>query len=109
LKKEVYGLKQAPKAWYSRLDKYLQHQGFRKENADKNIYIKVNQNNLLIIEVYVDDTIFSSNDDRMSWKFDKDMKNEFEMYLLGELYFFLGLHVCQLDTCIFISHTKYIK
>jgi hypothetical protein len=109
LKKALYGLKQAPRAWYSRLDRYLQQQGFRKGNADNNLYIKVNQNNLLIIEVYVDDIIFGSNDDRMSQKFAKDMHNEFEMSLLGELSFFLGLHICQLDTCIFISQTKYIK
>ena len=93
LKKELYGLKQAPRAWYSRLDRYLQQQGFRKGNLDNNLYIKVNQNNLLLFEVYVDDIIFGSNDDRMSQKFAKDMKNEFEMSLLGELYFFLGLHI----------------
>jgi hypothetical protein len=109
LKKALYGLKQAPRAWYSRLDRYLQQQGFRKGNADNNLYIKVNQNNLLIIEVYVDDIIFGSNDDRMSQKFAKDMQNEFKMSLLGELSFFLGLCICQLDTCIFISQTKYIK
>jgi hypothetical protein len=53
--------------------------------------------------------MFGSNDDRMSQKFDKDMQNEFKMSLLGELSFFLGLHVCQLDTGIFISQTNYIK
>jgi hypothetical protein len=109
LKKELYGLKQAPRAWYSRLERYLQQKGFKKDNVDNNIYIKVNQNNLLIIEVYVDDIIFGSNDDRMSHKFSKDMHNEFEMSLLGELSFFLGLCICQLDIGIFISQTKYIK
>jgi hypothetical protein len=91
------------------LDKYLQQQGFRKGNADNNLYIKVNQDSILIIEVYVDDIIFGSDDDRMSQKFAKDMHNEFEMSLLGELSFFLGLHICQQDKGIFISQTKYIK
>jgi hypothetical protein len=109
LKKALYGLKQAPRAWYSRLDKYLQQQGFRKGNADRNIYIKVDRDNILIIEVYVDDIIFGSDDDRMSKKFSKDMQNEFEMSLLGELNFFLGLQISQLDEGIFISQTKYIK
>jgi hypothetical protein len=109
LKKALYGLKQAPRAWYSRLDRYLQQQGFRKGNADNNLYIKVDQDNILIIEVYVDDIIFGSDDDRMSKKFSKDMQNEFEMSLLGELTFFLGLQICQLDKGIFISQTKYIK
>jgi hypothetical protein len=57
LKKALYGLKQAPRAWYSRLDKYLQQAGFRKGSADNNLYIKVSQGNILLIEVYVDDII----------------------------------------------------
>ena len=42
-------------------------------------------------------------------KFAKDMKNEFEMSLLGELQFFLGLHICQSNQWFFISQTKYIR
>jgi hypothetical protein len=63
----------------------------------------------LLIEVYVDDIIFGSDDDRMSQKFAKDMQNEFEMSLLGELSFFLGLQMCQRNQGIFISQTKYIR
>jgi hypothetical protein len=66
LKKTLYSLKQAPRAWYSRLDKYLQQAGFRKGSADKNLYIKVSQGNILLIEVYVDDIIFGSDDDILS-------------------------------------------
>jgi hypothetical protein len=73
LNKVVYGLKQAPRAWYSRLDKYLQQEGFRKGSANNNLYIKVTQDNILLIEVYVDDIIFRSTDDRLSQKFAKDM------------------------------------
>ena len=91
LKNALYGLKQAPRAWYSKLDRYLQQEGFRKGNTNNNIYIKVDQDSILIIEVYVDDITFGSDDDRMSQKFSKDMQNEFEMSLLGDLTFFLGL------------------
>jgi hypothetical protein len=94
LKKDLYGLKQAPRAWYSILEIYLQQQGFRKGNADNNLYIKVNQDSILLIEVYVHNIIFGSDDDRMRQKFAKDMQNEFEMSFLGELYFFLGLQIC---------------
>jgi hypothetical protein len=94
LKKAPYGLKQAPRAWYSRLDRCIQQQGFRKGNVHINIYIKVNQGSILIIEVYVHDIIFGSDDDRMSKKFSIDMHNEFEVSLLGEFSFFLGLSIC---------------
>lgn len=43
---------------------------------------------MIIIEVYVDDIIFGSDDNRLSWNFEKDMQNEFEMYLLGQFTFF---------------------
>jgi hypothetical protein len=66
LKAALYGLKQAPRAWYSILDKYLQQEGFKKGSANNNLYIKVSQCNILLIEVYVDDIIFGSDDDRLS-------------------------------------------
>jgi hypothetical protein len=91
------------------LDRYLQQQGFRRGNVDSNLYIKVDQGSVIMIEVYVDDIIFGSDDDILSHKFSKDMHNEFEMPMLGELNFFLGLHISQLDEVIFISQTKYIK
>jgi hypothetical protein len=102
LKKELYGLKKAPIAWYSRLDKYIQQHGFRKGNIDNNIYIKMDRDNILIIEVYVDDIIFGSGDDMMIQEFSKDMHNEFEMSLLGEFTLFFGLHICQCDKGAFI-------
>jgi hypothetical protein len=109
LKKALYGLKQAPGAWYSRLDRYLQQTGFRKGNEDDNLYIKVTQDSILLIEVYVGDIIFGSDDNMLRQKFAKDMQNEFEMSLLGEISFFLGLHICQRNQGIFVSQTKYIR
>ena len=69
----------------------------------------MDQDSILIIEVHVDDIIFGSDDDMMSYKFSKDMNNEFDMYLLGELTFFLGLQICKRGKGIFISQTKYIR
>jgi hypothetical protein len=109
LEEEVYIEQLVPRAWYSRLDKYLQQAGFRKGSADNNLYIKVTQDGILLIEVYIDDIIFGSTDDRLSQKFAKDMQNEFEMSLLGELSFFLGLQIRQSNQGIFISQTKYIR
>jgi hypothetical protein len=63
----------------------------------------------MLIEVYVDDIIFGSDDDRMSQKFSKDMQNEFEMYFLEELSLFLGFHIYNNKKGIFISQTKYIR
>ena len=102
-------LKQAPRAWYSILDRYLIQQKFKSGSADSNLYIKQDNESILIIEVYVDDIIFGSDDDSLSQQFAKDMQKEFEMSLLGELTFFLGLQISQRTEGIFITQTKYIK
>ena len=73
LKKEIYGLKQAPRAWYARLDHYLQQQGFKKVVARSNLYIKTDEDKLLVTLVYVDDLNFASNNDEMSHEFAQNM------------------------------------
>jgi hypothetical protein len=60
LKKALYGLKQAPRAWYSPAGRV------QKGSVDNNLYIKVTQDSILLIEVYVDDIIFGSDDDKLS-------------------------------------------
>ena len=64
---------------------------------------------MIIIQVYVDDIIFGSDDERLSQQFAKDMQKEFEMSLLGALKFFLGVQISQQNNGIFISQSKYIK
>eukprot|EP00253_Pinus_taeda_P001482 PITA_01482 len=95
LKKALYGLKQAPRAWNYHLDKYLHQQGFSKGSVDSNLYTKIDNNKFLILVVYVDDIIFDSNEEAMSQNFSSIMQQEFEMSLLGELTYFLGLQVQQ--------------
>eukprot|EP00253_Pinus_taeda_P028408 PITA_28408 len=109
LKKALYGLKQAPRAWYYHLDKYLHQQGFSKGSADSNLYIKIDNDKLLILVVYVDDIIFGSNEEPMSQHFALVMQKEFEMSLLGELTYFLGLQIQKNRDGIFLSQTKYLK
>ena len=82
--KALYGLKQAPRAWYSRLDKYLQKKGFKK-GVDNKLYIKANDNELLIVVVYVDNIMFGSNKYELAKGFAEEMKSEFEMFMIGEI------------------------
>eukprot|EP00253_Pinus_taeda_P015671 PITA_15671 len=93
--KALYGLKQAPRAWYYRLDKYIHQQGFSKGSVDSNLHINFENDKLLILVVYVDDIIFGSNEEAMSQSFALVMQKEFEMSLLGELTYFLGLQIQQ--------------
>ena len=61
LKKALYGLKQDPRAWFSRLDNYLKQQGYKRGAIDNNLYIKFENENMIIVVVYVDNIIFGSD------------------------------------------------
>jgi hypothetical protein len=95
LKKDLYGLKQAPRAWYHRLDTYLKDKGFKRGIVDNNLYIKTEDDDFLIVLVYVDDFIFGCNKDSLVQWFSSAMESEFEMSMIGELSFFLGLQITQ--------------
>jgi len=82
--------------------------GFNKGTADSNLYFKIDHENILIVEVFVDDIIFGGKDS-MCKTFANQMKSEFEMSMLGEMNFFLGLQITQTKKGIFISQTKYVK
>ncbi len=77
LKKALYGLKHAPRAWYARLDRYLQQEGLNKGSAYSNHYVRIEHDSLTIIEMYVDDIIFGSVDDNITKKFVATMQSEF--------------------------------
>ena len=109
LKKALCGLKQAPRHWYARLDKYLQDKGFKKGYVDRNLYIKHEGDDLLIVLVYVDDIIFGcTNNSSVQW-FANSMQSEFEMSMIGELSYFLGLQISQKPEGLFLSQEKYLK
>ena len=90
LKKALYGLKQAPRAWYSRIDSYLTENGFHRSESEPTLYTKDDeQGKMLIVFLYVDDLIFTS-DFGISY-FKAIMESEFEMTDLGLMKFFWAL------------------
>ena len=64
---------------------------------------------MLVVQIYVDDIIFGATNKILCKKFTKLMQGEFEMSLMGELNYFIGLQVKQTKDETFISQTKYIK
>jgi len=106
LKKALYGLKQAPRSWYDRLKSFLIEQSFTRGQVDKTLFIKKVNSDLLIVQIYVDDIIFSATNKILCKKFSNRMLKEFEMSMMGELNFFLGLQVKQLKHGAFLSQTK---
>ncbi|GJS63000.1 retrovirus-related pol polyprotein from transposon TNT 1-94 [Tanacetum coccineum] len=109
LKKALYGLKQAPKAWYDRLKAFLIKHEYKMGMVDNTLFTKKKSSNLIIVQIYVDDIIFGSTCQDMCDEFAKIMHDEFEMSMMGELNFFLGLQIKQMEDGIFFNQSKYIK
>lgn len=105
----MYRLKKVVSAWYYHLDRYIWKKGFRKGSIDNNLYIKFDEEIFLIVVVYVHDIIFGSNVESMSQGFYLVMQQEFEIPLLVELTYFLGLQVQQTKDGTFLYENKYLK
>nr|GEY78298.1 retrovirus-related Pol polyprotein from transposon TNT 1-94 [Tanacetum cinerariifolium] len=109
LKKALYGIKQAPKAWYDRLKVFLIKHEYKMRMVDNTLFTKKKSSNLIIVQIYVDDIIFSSTCQDTCDEFAKIMHDEFEMSMMGELNFFLRLQIKQMEDGIFFNQFKYIK
>nr|GEY55373.1 putative ribonuclease H-like domain-containing protein [Tanacetum cinerariifolium] len=103
----LYGLHQAPRAWYETLSTYLLDNGFQRGKIDKTLFIRRHKGDILSVQVYVDDIIFGLTKKQLCTSFEKLMHDKFQMSSIGELTFFLGLQVKQKED-IFIGQDKYV-
>nr|GEX67860.1 retrovirus-related Pol polyprotein from transposon TNT 1-94 [Tanacetum cinerariifolium] len=107
LRKALYGLKQALKAWYDELSKLLTSKGFTKVIIDLTLFTIRYGEDILLVQIYVDGIVFGSTNPKFSKHFEKLMHSRFEMSLMGEMEFFLGLQIHQSPRGIFINQAKY--
>ncbi|CAL8990976.1 unnamed protein product, partial [Prunus brigantina] len=99
---------EAPRAWYGEIDSYFAECGFEKSLSEATLYTKKRgENNILIVSIYVDDIVYTGDNQEMLDEFKKDMKEKYEMTDLGLLHHFLGMGVIQTETSIFIHQRKY--
>jgi hypothetical protein len=94
--KVLYGLKQAPRTWYVRLKTFLLEHGYVMESVDKILFTLKHGNDFLLVQIYVDDIIFGGSFHSLMSSFQEMMENEFQMSMMGELTFFLGIQVKQM-------------
>nr|GEV84656.1 retrovirus-related Pol polyprotein from transposon TNT 1-94 [Tanacetum cinerariifolium] len=107
LKKALYGLKQAPRVWYDMLSSFFISQQFSKGAVDPILFTRHVENDLLLVQIYVDDIIFASTNIDMCNEFTNQMANKFKMSMMGQMSFFLGLQISQSPRGIFIYQSKY--
>ena len=102
-------MKQTPRAWYERLSKYLLENYFKRGSINKNLFVRNKGNDFLIVQIYVDDILFGASNESLGKEFSEIMCREFEMSLMGELNFFLGLQIKQGKSEIFINQGNYTR
>jgi hypothetical protein len=95
LRKALYGLKQAPRAWYGRLRGFLFKGGFEMGKVDQTLFLLTQGRDILIVRLYVDDIVFGGSSNSLVARFAEDMSMEFEMWMMGELQFLIGLQMKQ--------------
>jgi hypothetical protein len=109
LRKALYGLNQAPRAWYGKLRWFLFERGFEMGKVDRTLFLLRQGRDILIVKVYVDDIVFGGSSNSLVTRFAEDMSREFEMSMMGEFQFFLGLQIKQSKKGTFVHQAKYIK
>jgi hypothetical protein len=92
LKKIMYGMKQAPRSWYGRIDIFLMRLGFTKSKSDPNLYFNIVDDGPVILMLYVDD-LFLTGEEHLITDCKKKLATKFEMKDLGPMHYFLGLEV----------------
>jgi hypothetical protein len=109
LSKALYGLKQPPRAWYECLRDFLIANAFKVGKADPTLFTKTCDGDLFVCQIYVNDIIFGSTNQKSCEEFSTVMTQKFEMSMMGELTYFLGFQVKQLKEGTFLSQTKYTQ
>ncbi|GJX22792.1 putative ribonuclease H-like domain-containing protein [Tanacetum coccineum] len=108
--KALYGLHQAPRAWYARLSTFLLQHNYRRGTIDKTLFIKKDSRDIILVQVYVDDIIFGQTKNKvMCDEFEVLMKGDFEMSVWERWTFFLGLRVKQLTMVFLSAMTSYVQ
>nr|GFA21099.1 retrotransposon protein, putative, unclassified [Tanacetum cinerariifolium] len=107
LKKALYRLKQAPRAWYDMLSIFLLDNNFSKSAVDPTLFTHKTGKHILLVQIYIYDIIFTSTDPKDYDMFSNEMSLKFQMSMMGQMSFFLGLQVSQSLGCIFINQSKF--
>lgn len=106
INRALYSIKQAPCAWYTRIDSYLTSLGFTKIEEDENVYHVLVEGTLLTIFLYVDDLIITGND-QLIISCNEGLSRDFLMKDMGLMQYLLGLKVWKGEEEFFVSQGKY--
>jgi hypothetical protein len=108
LHKAIYGLKEAPRAWFTHLSQALFDLGFHSSSVDTSLFIYYHSNVTLYLLVYVDDILLTGTDSAALHSIIAQFQSVFAMKDLGDLRFFLGMQAHHDSHGLHIRQSKYI-
>ncbi|CAL2259385.1 unnamed protein product [Prunus armeniaca] len=108
LRKSLYGLKQSPRAWFSRFSEFLIHSGFTASKVDPSLFIFHKDDNFLFLLIYVDDIIVTGNALSQVNALLQSLNRQFAMKDLGDLHYFLGIEVQRTPDMLCLNQAKYV-
>lgn len=106
LMKELYGLRQAPRAWFDKLKAFLRSIGFVRSKSDASLFVRVNGDARMYVLVYVDDIIIAESDSHDIDRFMGQLNAEFSLKDMGDIHYFLGIRIS--DGSILLCQRKYV-
>ncbi|XP_020262288.1 uncharacterized protein LOC109838243 [Asparagus officinalis] len=108
LRKALYDLKQAPRAWFNHIETYFMKEGFQRCASEQTLFTKrSSEGHIIIVSIYVDDLIFTGDCVHLLFDFKRSMMKEFDMTDMGSMSYFLGIEVLQKEGGIFIYQKRY--
>ncbi|CAL1391748.1 unnamed protein product [Linum trigynum] len=108
LRRAIYGLRQAPRAWYTALSTFLVDFGFTRTHSDASLFVYSRGQVLLYFLVYVDDLLLTGNDPTTLTAFQQALSARFSLKALGDVNYFLGIEVIPTGTGYILSQHKYM-
>jgi hypothetical protein len=107
LHKSLYGLKQALRAWYTRLNDFLLYVGFCASKVDTSLFIFSNGVDICYLLVYVDDILLTGSNSFLLQRLIQLLSSEFKLRDLGSVHYFLGIEVQSTSMGLMLRHHKY--
>lgn len=108
LLQSLYGLRQAPRCWFSKLTSYLRDYGFMQTYVDYTLFTKRKDSHIICVLIYVDDLLITGNDRTMITEFKTYLASTFPIKDLGIMKYFLGIEMARNPTRIFLCQRKYV-
>lgn len=105
----MYGLKQVPRAWFERFGSVIQAAGFSPSDHDPALFVHLSSRGRTLLLLYVDDMLITGDDPDHIFHVKRQLGEQFQMFDLGPLSYFLGIEVLQSAKGYYLSQFKYIQ